>query len=251
MKRRRLFFSVLLSILTLFINGPLITTAQSPPSSSTSCNRICGGIEIPFPFGIGRRDCFLNDWYEVVCNSTTSGKSLAPFLYKINRELVSITLRSSIDSSYGVVHIKSPVTSSGCSQRPVKPLPLNLTGKGSPFFITDSNRLVSVGCDNRALITDIESQITGCESSCDGDKSRLDKITERLWRMTSLDAKASEQELVELAGQCELPRSEAIPPLRADDVEQFLLHNFKLPGAQWNAAWEDQAAAFANEELSK
>ncbi|KAG7660159.1 Protein kinase-like domain superfamily [Arabidopsis suecica] len=176
MKRRRLFFCVLLSILTLFINGPLITTAQSPPSSSTSCNRICGGIEIPFPFGIGRRDCFLNDWYEVVCNSTTSGKSLAPFLYKINRELVSITLRSSIDSSYGVVHIKSPVTSSGCSQRPVKPLPLNLTGKGSPFFITDSNRLVSVGCDNRALITDIESQITGCESSCDGDKSRLDKI---------------------------------------------------------------------------
>jgi hypothetical protein len=83
------------------------------------------------------------------------------------------------------------------------------------------------------------------------NKSRLDKITERLWRMTSLDAKASEQELVELAGQCELPRSEAIPPLRADDVEQFLLHNFKLPGTQWNAAWEDQAAAFANEELSK
>ncbi|KAG7590747.1 Protein kinase domain, partial [Arabidopsis suecica] len=175
MKRRRLFFCVLLSLLTLFLNGPLITTAQSPSSSSsssTSCNRICGGIEIPFPFGIGRRDCYLNDWYEVVCNTTISG----PFLSKINRELVSITLRNSIDSSYGVVHIKSPVTSSGCSQRPEKPLPLNLTGKGSPFFITDSNRLVSVGCNTRALITDIESQITGCESSCDGDKTRLDKI---------------------------------------------------------------------------
>ncbi|AEE36285.1 Wall-associated kinase family protein [Arabidopsis thaliana] len=166
MKRRRLFFSVLLSILTLFINGPLITTAQSPPSSSTSCNRICGGIEIPFPFGIGRRDCFLNDWYEVVCNSTTSGKSLAPFLYKINRELVSITLRSSIDSSYGVVHIKSPVTSSGCSQRPVKPLPLNLTGKGSPFFITDSNRLVSVGC--QAKIPADRPQVIGVDLESSG-----------------------------------------------------------------------------------
>ncbi|CAE5964726.1 unnamed protein product [Arabidopsis arenosa] len=155
-----------------YTNHRPLVIAQSPSSSSTSCNRICGGIEIPFPFGIGRRDCYLNDWYEVVCNTTISG----PFLSKINRELVSITLRNSIDSSYGVVQIKSPVTSSGCSKRPEKPLPLNLTGKGSPFFITDSNRLVSVGCNTRALITDIESQITGCESSCDGDKTRLDKI---------------------------------------------------------------------------
>ncbi|KAJ0231771.1 Wall-associated receptor kinase-like 22 [Hirschfeldia incana] len=177
--------STLLSLLTLFIfNAPsLITTAQNTNSSSSSCNRICGGISIPFPFGIGHKDCYLNDWYEVVCNTTTSTSDNlpTPFLTKINRELVSITLRNSIDSSYGVVHIKSPVTSSGCSQRPaVKPLPLNLTGKGSPFFITESNRLVSAGCDARALITNVESQIIGCESSCDGNrdssKSRLDKI---------------------------------------------------------------------------
>ncbi|KAJ0231871.1 Wall-associated receptor kinase [Hirschfeldia incana] len=179
MKRERLFFCTLLSLLTLFIfNG--ITTAQNTNSSSSSCNRICGGISIPFPFGIGHKDCYLNDWYEVVCNTTTSTSDNlpTPFLSKINRELVSITLRNSIDSSYGVVHIKSPVTSSGCSQRPaVKPLPLNLTGEGSPFFITESNRLVSVGCDARALITNVESQIIGCESSCDGNsKSRLDKI---------------------------------------------------------------------------
>ncbi|CAF2207951.1 wall-associated receptor kinase-like 22 [Brassica napus] len=186
MKRERLFLCIPLSLLTLFIfNGPaLITTAQNINSSSTSCNRICGGISIPFPFGIGHKDCYLNDWYEVVCNTTTtstSGNPLAPFLSKINRELVSITLRNSIDSSYGVVHIKSPVTSSGCSQRPaVKPPPLNLTGKGSPFFITESNHLVSVGCDARALVTNIESQIIGCESSCDENtnknKSRSDKI---------------------------------------------------------------------------
>uniref|UniRef100_A0A1J3EJT3 Wall-associated receptor kinase-like 22 n=1 Tax=Noccaea caerulescens TaxID=107243 RepID=A0A1J3EJT3_NOCCA len=177
MKRGRVFFCILLSLLTLFINGSLLTTAQNlNSSSSSSCDRTCGGISIPFPFGIGRKDCYLNDWYEVVCNTTTSGKSPIPFLSKINRELLSITLRNSLDTSYGVVHINSPVTSSGCSQRPEKPLPLNLTGKGSPFFITDSNRLVSVGCDTRALITDIESQITGCESRCDGNKSRLDKV---------------------------------------------------------------------------
>ncbi|CAF2065791.1 wall-associated receptor kinase-like 22 [Brassica napus] len=186
MKRERLFFCIPLSLLTLFVfNGPsLIRTAQNINSSTSSCNRTCGGISIPFPFGIGQKHCYLNDWYEVVCNTTTtssSGNLLAPFLSKINRELVTITLRNSIDTSYGVVHIKSPVTSSGCSQQPaVKPPPLNLTGKGSPFFITETNRLVSVGCDARALVTNIESQIIGCESSCDGrdnkNKSRSDKI---------------------------------------------------------------------------
>ncbi|CAH8330194.1 unnamed protein product [Eruca vesicaria subsp. sativa] len=180
MKREKLIFCIPLSLLTLLIFNvsSLITTAQNINSSPSYCNRICGGISIPFPFGIGHKDCYLNDWYEVTCNTTTttSGNLLAPFLSKINRELVTITLRNSIDSSYGVVHIKSPVTSSGCSQRPVKPLPLNLTGKGSPFFITESNRLVSVGCESRALVTNIESQIIGCESSCVGNKSRSDKI---------------------------------------------------------------------------
>ncbi|CAN8233615.1 unnamed protein product [Cochlearia groenlandica] len=179
MKRGRVFFC---NLLYFFINASLLPTSQSQnlnsSSSSSSCARTCGGISIPFPFGIGSKDCYLNDWYEVVCNTTTitSGKTLVPFLSQINKELVSITL--SIDSSYGVVHIKSPVTSSGCSHKPEKTLLLNLTGKGSPFFITESNRLVSVGCEAKALITHIESQITGCQvSTCDGDFSRRsDKI---------------------------------------------------------------------------
>ncbi|KAJ4908968.1 Wall-associated receptor kinase-like 22 [Raphanus sativus] len=80
-----------------------------------------------------------------------------------------------MSSSHGVVHVKSPVTSSGCSKGDEKPPPppLNLAGGGSPYFITQSNRLVSVGCGTRALVTGIESQIIGCESSCDRNKSRL------------------------------------------------------------------------------
>ncbi|CAN6845797.1 unnamed protein product [Brassica oleracea] len=183
MKRVSLCFSIIFSLLALLIfkGSSLLTTAQNLDPSSSLCNRTCGGITIPFPFGIGPKHCYLSDWYEVVCNTTTSvsgGKRLAPFLSRINRELVSITFRNNQENFHGVVDIKFPVTSSGCSKRDEKPLPLNLTGKGSPFFITHSNRLVSVGCGTRALVTDIGSQIIGCESSCDRNKSRLglDKI---------------------------------------------------------------------------
>ncbi|CAE5957632.1 unnamed protein product [Arabidopsis arenosa] len=162
------------------MNGSSAATPPPPPNgknSSTSCNRTCGGISIPFPFGIGGKDCYLNSWYEVVCNTTTSGSSgtTVPFLSRINREVVNISLPDGY-GPYGVVLIKGPVTSLGCSsntsQVPQKSLPdLNVTGKGSPYFITDENRLVAVGCGTKALMTDIESEILGCESSCEDSKS--------------------------------------------------------------------------------
>ncbi|CDY49737.1 BnaA02g19350D [Brassica napus] len=128
MKNERLLFCILLSLLKLLI------TAQNLDPSSSLCNSFCGGISIPFPFGIGPKHCYLNDWYKVVCNTTTTTSLSTPFLSKINRELMSITLQKTIDSTQGVFHIKSPVTSSGCSKRDEKPLPLNLTGKGSQSF---------------------------------------------------------------------------------------------------------------------
>ncbi|KAJ4908970.1 Wall-associated receptor kinase-like 22 [Raphanus sativus] len=174
MKSSSLYFcsSILLFLLTT-------TRAQKLDLTSSSCKRTCGGISIPYPFGIGPKHCYLSDWYEVVCNNTSvsGGKRLAsPFLSKINREIRIITLRNSFDSIYSSVDIKFPVTSSGCSKRDEKPLPLNLTGKGSPYFITQSNSLGSLGCDTRALVTHIESQIIGCKSSCAKNKSRIDTI---------------------------------------------------------------------------
>ncbi|VVA91509.1 unnamed protein product [Arabis nemorensis] len=162
---------IVISVLSLFING--VSSARKPPDL---CNRVCGGISIPFPFGIGGKDCYLNPWYEVVCNSTTS----VPFLSRINRELMNISLPNDNEFyAYGVVHIKGSVTSSGCStgaSQPLIPPPLNVSGQGSPYFLTDKNQLLAVGCNAKAILTDVESQIIGCESSCDKRNSTSQEV---------------------------------------------------------------------------
>ncbi|KAF3573117.1 hypothetical protein F2Q69_00063274 [Brassica cretica] len=167
------FICILASALTLLINGSSAATSQNG-NSSTSCNKTCGGVSIPYPFGIGGKDCYLNSRYEVVCNTTTSGTTV-PFLSMINTEVVNISLPDG-DKPYGVLLIKGPVTSLDCSSNTSQGLKksrpdLNVTGKGSPYFITDNNRLVAVGCGTKALMTGIDSEILGCESSCIERKS--------------------------------------------------------------------------------
>lgn len=107
------FRCLIASVLTLLLMNS--SSAATPPNSnsSTSCNRTCGGISIPFPFGIGGKDCYLNNWYEVVCNSNSGSDRNAPFLSRINMEVVNISLP--VFNPYGLVQIKGPVTSLGCS----------------------------------------------------------------------------------------------------------------------------------------
>ncbi|XP_018438756.2 wall-associated receptor kinase-like 4 [Raphanus sativus] len=164
---------VIILVTSLFIDG--VSSSRKPPDP---CNRVCGGLSIPFPFGIGK-DCYLNPWYEVVCDSSS-----VPFLSRINRELVNIYLPDDHQYySYGVVHIKGPVTSSGCSTRasqPLTPPPLNVAGQGSPYFFTDKNQLAAVGCNAKAVMTDIKSQIIGCGSSCNERNSSSQQVRNRI-----------------------------------------------------------------------
>ncbi|KAF3606939.1 hypothetical protein DY000_02045502 [Brassica cretica] len=159
---------IVVYVLTLqLISGS--TAASTPPpqvgNSSSSCNTTCGRVSIPFPFGIGRKECYLNSWFEVVCKTiNTSGSSVTtvPFLSRLNREVVNISFpmnQKISDGLYGVVHIKGPVTSLGCTTSQVSgnsSQVLNVTGRESPYFITDDNRLVAVGRGTKASLTDIE-----------------------------------------------------------------------------------------------
>ncbi|CAN8305031.1 unnamed protein product [Cochlearia groenlandica] len=152
----------LLSLLFLLIHGSIAATAAQDLTVSSSCQSHCGGIPIPYPFGIGK-DCYLNNdkWYEVVCNSSSGNP--VPLLSSINKEVVNVSLPDDSSMPFGLLRIKNQITSLGCSNRDLN-FALDVTG--SPFFLASSNSLVAVGCNNKALMTDIDPQIGGCESSC-------------------------------------------------------------------------------------
>ncbi|EOA33925.1 hypothetical protein CARUB_v10021418mg [Capsella rubella] len=139
-------------------------------STVSPCQHDCGGIEIPYPFGVGK-GCYLEKWYEITCNISTSGKPV-PFLSVINKEVVNISVpnqnaygyEDSIE--YGLLRVKNQITSKGCSsdvEEPTRSL-LNLTD--TPFYVSTRNTLIAVGCNNTASLTNVEPIIVGCKSSC-------------------------------------------------------------------------------------
>ncbi|KAL1187766.1 Wall-associated receptor kinase-like 9 [Cardamine amara subsp. amara] len=135
----------------------------------SSCPTHCGGIKITYPFGVGK-GCYLEKWYEITCNISTSGKVLVPFLSVINKEVVNISLPSqfqyaSYPLSYGSVRIKHPITSKGCSSDGEEHVSLlNLTG--TPFYVSNKNTLIAAGCNTTASLINVEQSIVGCKSSC-------------------------------------------------------------------------------------
>ncbi|KAL1187768.1 Wall-associated receptor kinase-like 9 [Cardamine amara subsp. amara] len=151
-----IFFSLLLSFILDF--GAL--TVSSCPTTH------CGEIEIPYPFGVGK-GCYLEKWYEITCNiSSTSGK-VVPFLSVINKEVVKISLptpdayyRDPVP--YGSVRIKNSITSKGCSSDGEELM--NLTG--TPFYVSNKNTLIAAGCNITASLTNVEPSIVGCRSIC-------------------------------------------------------------------------------------
>uniref|UniRef100_A0A0D3DX14 Protein kinase domain-containing protein n=1 Tax=Brassica oleracea var. oleracea TaxID=109376 RepID=A0A0D3DX14_BRAOL len=233
---------VIILVTSLFING--VSSSRKPPDP---CNRVCGRLSIPFPFGVGK-DCYLNPWYEVVCKSNS-----VPVLSRINRELVNIYLPDDhVYYSYGVVHIKGPVTSSGCStgsSQPLTPPPLSATGQGSPYFFTDKNQLVAVGCNAKAVMTDIKSQIIGCKSTCNernssqevrnkicsGDKCCQTRIPEGEPQVLGVDLEIPEGNNNTREGGCNVAflTSEKYSSVNVTEPEQFHSDGYAVVELGW------------------
>lgn len=150
-------------------------------AASSSCPSECGGVSIPYPFGIGN-SCYLEKSYEIECRSTTTSTELVPFLSVINKEVVSISLPFSgyfSTGAYGSVRIRSPITHAGCSTsahgKDSGASIMNLTG--SPTFIDNSNSLLAVGCNSKVSFTHVKPNTVVCELNCSMTKESLNNST--------------------------------------------------------------------------
>ena len=149
------FLWILLSLLLLLNLADLTAVSRS-------CSSQCGGIHIPYPFGMGI-GCYLEKWYEIKCVSTSVSGEHVPVLAVIGKEVVNFSLPDS-------VLIKNNITSKGCSSDGEEEFESLLNLTGTPFYVSSRNTLIAAGCNITASLTNVESSMVGCNSRC-GKKS--------------------------------------------------------------------------------
>ncbi|EFH61885.1 hypothetical protein ARALYDRAFT_898987 [Arabidopsis lyrata subsp. lyrata] len=149
--------------------------------AKNNCQRNCGSVSIPYPFGIGEA-CYLSKWHEVQCHRNPASGQLLPFLPGINKTVLQINLpRQRASTPYGSIRIQMDIFSTGCGSPTNVFLKfdgnevgdvLNLTG--TPFVIGRANDVVGIGCNIKASLRKIEPRIVGCVSTC-APEARMDK----------------------------------------------------------------------------
>jgi hypothetical protein len=138
-------FQIILLLCSIF--DAISVQAAGLASNSSSCQRSCGNVsDIPFPFGIGPAGCYVDEWFEVVCNYNHSWASPKPVLKKLDLEVLNISLVG------GTVHINYPTFVKCDDEEPDGSWSkLNTELATSPFIFSQSeNRFLVIGCDNFA-----------------------------------------------------------------------------------------------------
>jgi hypothetical protein len=125
-------FQILLLLFSIF-------DAISGQAINSSCQKAsCGNVgDIPFPFGIGS-GCYLDPWFEVVCNNSDSWASPKFVLKKLDLEVLNISLGGTVRVNYPTFVTYSNDSSSK----------LNKELATSPFIFSQSeNRFIAIGCN--------------------------------------------------------------------------------------------------------
>ncbi|KAG2663973.1 hypothetical protein I3760_16G057700 [Carya illinoinensis] len=160
-------------MLLLLIIGVTVLAASQP--NNPSCNRTCGSVNIPYPFGTGE-GCYLNTSFLIICNHSFQPPKL--FLGVDNIDVLDISLDGELRVSNFVVRFCEywPVYDTQTSLRRMSAL-LNL----SSFRVSHTkNSIFAVGCNFFAYIrSDSQGQVrskslwAGCLSFCDSDTNNL------------------------------------------------------------------------------
>ncbi|KAF8007151.1 hypothetical protein BT93_K1219 [Corymbia citriodora subsp. variegata] len=149
-------------ILLLLVSITVQAAGAAPRLTRPNCAETCGNVTIPFPFGLGA-GCFLDDWYEIVCQQNHT----VPILNKIGLRVLNISLPTFRSDGDGMIKVSFPVIYSNAScQGHGLGEPVSL--EGSNFFFSQKwNVFILVGCDTVATVTSKDSAVYW-SSACSG-----------------------------------------------------------------------------------
>ncbi|KAJ9189855.1 hypothetical protein P3X46_001106 [Hevea brasiliensis] len=108
--------------------------AATPTIAKPGCRSRCGNVDISYPFGMGAKSCYLDEWFKIDCNTTRA------FLSKISMEVLNLYYENS------TLRVNSPIISSNCPGRKTGRA-VNLTR--SPFsFADEKNSFFALACNS-------------------------------------------------------------------------------------------------------
>ncbi|KAI4297156.1 hypothetical protein L6164_037057 [Bauhinia variegata] len=164
-------------ILILWLISPLASAQLADIIAGHNCDGTCGGVEIPYPFGMKQPNCYPDKWFEIECRNVSGYEE--PFLKLIN---ISV---SSVSTSDSTIEVRNPVQRRNCrDQTEGKEVEL----RGSPFVYSQTqNTFYAIGCNSLAMLNSNGSEVGGCVSICDeNDKEDIISCNGRQCCETSL-----------------------------------------------------------------
>ncbi|KAL0446265.1 UNVERIFIED_CONTAM: Wall-associated receptor kinase [Sesamum latifolium] len=149
----------LLAFLVICSASMLFQAAEIKAEASGDCQRKCGDVEIPYPFGMSK-GCYLDEAFRVVCNESTGSASLPLIEWEVESINTSThTLRHKNFS--GVTLLFNSSRGPYVSSFP--------TVAGNHYSISKAkNKSVAIGCDFLAYLIDEDTgKVQGsCSSLC-------------------------------------------------------------------------------------
>lgn len=132
-----------------------LITAESQVVTFPRCRSNCGGIDIPYPFGM-EEGCYLDESFKILCNSSSQAPKLT--INGNGLEVRYISVRRSM------IRVMFPIGFTNCGDRDRNTV---VDLEGSPFVFSSENYFIARGCGNLALMTQNQYTIGGCVSICD------------------------------------------------------------------------------------